>query len=169
MARHDLRCGDCGYRMNDVNIPVSQGARAWADVHPCPECGAGYLHAIPAIRLSLFSDGASLGGAHDFAKVTLPVEDPGAPGGFRQETVASLHDIRRLERESEIREANGEGRRMVWRDYSQDGSNRDRHTLGPDPTQTPNKTFLNGQPVLVRRGDPVVEAHGVPDEFKESA
>jgi hypothetical protein len=114
---------------------------------------------IPFARFSLFSDSGREGGA-SFAKFTLPVEDPGSPTGFREETVGSLTDIRRLERESEQREANGEGRRMVWRDYSQDHSNKHTHTLAPDPSLTPSKTYVNGQPVKIRRGDPVIADHG---------
>lgn len=187
MALHDLVCRRCGQVHQDVNIPVTVGARAYCRVTPCSQplyqydlrestplttvytnrpCG-GTLEPIPAIRLSLLSDGESKGGFSDFAKFSLPVEDPGAPGGFRQETIGSLRDIRRLEKESEQRERDGLGRRMIWRDYSQDVSNRDQHTLGEDPSLRPAKTFLNGQPVLTRRGDPVVEAHGVPPEFQE--
>jgi hypothetical protein len=114
---------------------------------------------IPQAKFSLFSDSDSEGGG-SFAKFTLPVEDPGAPGGFRQETVASLQDIRRLEKESEVRERNGEGRRMVWRDYSQDHGNKHTHTLGADPSLTPSKTFANGTPVKIRRGDLVIADHG---------
>lgn len=168
MARHDLRCVRCGAIHPDVDIPVTVGARKYCatGAHRCHHivnthyvC-MGELEPLPAIRISLFSDADSHGGRTDFAKFTLPVEDPGAPGGFREETIGSLADIRRLERESEQREANGEGRRMVWRDYSQDGSNRDRHTLGADPSRRPSKTFLNGTPVQIRRGDPVIADHG---------
>jgi hypothetical protein len=114
---------------------------------------------LPAMTISLFSDAATEGGS-SFAKFTLPVEDPGSPTGFRDETVASLADIRRLERESLQREANGEGRRMIWRDYSQDATNRDVHTIAPDPSMKAPKHYANGTPVKIRRGAPVVADHG---------
>ncbi len=179
MARHDLRCTLCGALHRDIDIPVTQGARAYCATAVCgaiPSAEAswwglcrGTLEPVPALRLSLFSDGGHEGGQRDFQKFPLPVEDPGAPGGWRQETLGSLQDIRRIERESAQRERNGEGARLVWRDYSQDVSNRDQHTLGQDPSLRPAKTYLNGTPVRVRRGEAVVADHGVPAEFQEQA
>ena len=160
MARHDFRCGVCGYVLRDHHVPTGQRASEHAPTCPNHQIGGPVRMAwIPAARFSLFSDAATEG-AGSFAKFTLPVEDPGSPTGFRDETVSSLADIRRLERESEQRERNGEGRRMVWRDYSQDASNRDRHTLGEDPSLKPAKHYSNGTPVKIRRGDPVVADHG---------
>ena len=151
MAVHDFRCLACDYRWNDVNIPVSIGARAGAPY--CPRCDVPTtMEPIIAIgRMSIFSE---------FAKFTTPVEDPGSPTGFRDETISTLGDIRRLEKESEQRERDGLGRRMIWRDYSQDQSNKDVHTMGPPPSETPSKTYTNGTPVRIRRGDPVVTDHG---------
>ena len=164
-ARHDLRCVDCGHVYRDVEIPISQGARAYCGTVGCFYCvGVGGLEPIPAIRLSLFSDGDSKSGSGDFTKFTTQIEDPSSPEGFRDVTISSLHDIRRLERESEQAERNGEGRRMVWRDYSQDPSNADTHTLGKDPSLAPNRTLLNGQPLQIRKGDPVVADHGTIDD-----
>lgn len=96
----------------------------------------------------------------DNQKFTTTVDDPGARGGQRVVEIDSLTTIRKLERESEQAERNGEGRRLVWRDFSQDRSNADVHTLGADPSLTPAKTFLNGRPVVSRRGDPVIADHG---------
>lgn len=164
-ARHDFRCPLCGWILRDHvgASPVSDPARN-------PRCtqyqwplGGTLMQWIPQAKFSGFSDGSSSGGRHDGTKVTIPVEDPGSPTGFRDETISSLSDIRRLERESEQRERNGEGRRMVWRDFSQDTSNQDQHTLGVDPSLTPSKTLSNGAPVTVRRGDAVSAAHGDPD------
>lgn len=115
-----------------------------------------WLPAMPGV--SLFSD-ADTHGKDSFAKFTLPVEDPGAPSGYRRTEVASLHDIRRLERESEARNRNGEGQVLRWRDYSQDRSNWDVHTIAPDPSLRPGR-LSNGQRVSVRRGAAVAEDHG---------
>jgi hypothetical protein len=141
----------------DVNIPITVGATRYCQDTWC-QCHAATLEPIPAIRLSLFSDGTPRNGPSDFTKFTTQIETP--DGGFRDVQVSSLHDIRRLERESEQAERNGEGRRMVWRDYSQDPSNIDVHTLGKDPSLAPSRTLLNGQPVEVRKGAPVIADHG---------
>lgn len=155
MAVHDLHCLGCDRIQQDVDIAISVGARAYCRTHCCPWC-QGPLEPVAAIgSMSLF---------HEFEKFTTPIEDPASPSGFRDVTVSTLADIRRLERESEQAERNGEGRRMVWRDYSQDPSNRDKHTLGEDPSMKPAKTYTNGQPVLVRRGDPVTADHGTLEE-----
>jgi hypothetical protein len=49
---------------------------------------------------------------------------------------------------------------VSWRDYSNDRSNIDVHTLGKDPSMKPDRTLLNGQPLTVRKGDPVTADHG---------
>lgn len=156
-ARHDFFCPTCHVEVrNHIGAtPISDPTR-----NPnCSSCGDPMTW-IPQARFSGFSDSDATAGRGSFAKTSIPVEDPGAPGGFRQETIGSLADIRRLERESEQRERNHEGRRMVWRDYSQDGNNRDQHTLGADPSIPLSKTLSNGAPVTVRRGDRVTTAHG---------
>jgi len=161
VSLHDYRCPDCGWVERDVYRPITLRA---SEVPPiCPKhqypLGGTRMEWIPQAKFSLFSDSGSDGG-DSFAKFTLPVEDPGAPGGFRQETVCGLSDIRRLERESEQREANGEGRKMVWRDYSQDHGNKHEHTLAKDPSVKVPKHYTNGTPVTIRRGDPVIADHG---------
>lgn len=94
-------------------------------------------------------------------KTRIPVEDPSTPSGYRWTEIDSLATIRRLERESEQSEKNGDGgRRMVWRDFSNDRSNADVHSLCPDPSRPIPKTFANGTPVKGRRGAAVVADHG---------
>lgn len=51
-------------------------------------------------------------------------------------TVGSLHEIRKIERQAEQQHRNGEGQPMVWRDYSQEHSNGDRHTLAKHLTRS---------------------------------
>ena len=161
MAHHDFRCPECGRVLRDVVVPTGQRASAHAPVCPSTILPGAVIRMewIPFSRFSLFSDSGKEGGS-SFAKFTLPVEDPASPTGYRDETVASLADIRRLERTSEQAERNGEGRRMIWRDYSQDRSNRDKHTIADDPGVKAPKFYSNGTPVKVRRGDPVVADHG---------
>ena len=159
MARHDYRCMLCG-DIREINVPVAIGASQhpeWCTSQEHPTVFVR-MDPVPAIRLSLFSDADSRSSPSDFTKATIQVETP--EGGFRDVTVSSLRDIRRLEKESEQAERNGEGRRMVWRDYAQDHSNQHVHTLGEDPSLKPSKTYVNGTPVLVRKGDPVTADHG---------
>jgi hypothetical protein len=156
MPRHDLVCARCG-TVSEQNIAAVVGARLWCREHACARCG-GELEPVPAIRLSLFSDADSRSSPADFAKATVQMETP--DGGFREVQVGSLRDIRRLERESEQAERDGYGRRMVWRSYAQDDSNWDKHTLGVDPSLRPAKRFSNGEPVVVRKGEPVTAQHG---------
>ncbi len=160
MPQADYRCPDCG-AIQTATFPW--GTRATALIVRCTAhqwpLGGTRMDWIPYARFSCFTDGAPHGPAST-AKFTLPVEDPGSPTGFRDETIGSLAAIRRLERESEQRERNGEGRRMVWRDYSQDPSNTHTHTLAPDPSIALPKTYTSGAPVAVRRGDPVTATHG---------
>jgi hypothetical protein len=49
--------------------------------------------------------------------------------GGRTYTVDSLHAMRKIERETERLAADRAGQPLVWRDYSQDKSNFDQHTL----------------------------------------
>lgn len=160
-ARWNFRCPSCGYRWENY-----AGARPLTDETLNPDCPRHeyespirmvWVPDMPGVSAYADSDAQ---GPNAFSKFTIPVEDPGSPTGFRDETIGSLADIRRLERESEQRERDGLGRRMIWRDFSQDRSNRDVHTMGPDPSLRPAKHYSNGTPVKVRRGDPVVADHG---------
>ena len=162
MAVHDYQCLACGEVRQDINVPVAIGASNHPEWCTCRVRFFTRMVPVPAIRLSLFSDADSRSSPHDFTKATIQVETP--EGGFRDVTVSSLRDIRRLEKESEQAERNGEGRRMVWRDYAQDHSNQHVHTLGEDPSLKPSKTFVNGTPVRVRKGDPVTADHGTIEE-----
>lgn len=130
---------------------MSVGARAYCATNYC-HCrigGPSTLEPIPAAHFSCFSDSER----GSFAKTTIPVEDPSSPTGFRDVTIGSLADIRRLEKSSEEAERNGEGRRMIWRSYSQDESNKDKHTIADDPSLTPSKVTQQGAPVSVGRGE----------------
>jgi hypothetical protein len=160
MPLADYRCPACG-AIRTAAFPF--GTRAPDLDVRCPAhqwpLGGTRMDWIPAARFSLFSDSGALG-PRSTAKFTLPVEDPRSPTGFRDETIGSLADIRRLERESEQAERNGEGRRMIWRSYSQDRGNAHVHTFGTDPSLVPSKRLSNGLPVGVQRGDPVTAVHG---------
>jgi hypothetical protein len=90
----------------------------------------------------------------------------------QQVTVGSLHQMRQIERLSEQQHRNGEGQPMVWRDYSQDRSNTDRHTLAPgghlnrpvDGYAGEDAGEIKVDPKLfrTRKGPAVARDHGAP-------
>lgn len=83
------------------------------------------------------------------------VEDVRSPTGQRTERVSSITDIRRIEKESEQRYANGEGRPFRWRDLSQDKSNRDVNTFGErEKVVIPESARKN-----IRKGKQVADDH----------
>jgi hypothetical protein len=68
--------------------------------------------------------------------------------------VNSLHDIRRIERESEQRARNGEGQPLVFRKYAQDRGNLHTSTLGENPSHKPRLTDSRGrQKISIRPVD----------------
>lgn len=120
MALHDYT--HCGKVARDINIPIAIGAVSGAP--PCPTCGET-MDWIPQVgRMDAYEP---------FTEFT--VKD----GRGHDVLVDSLAKLRKVERESETHERNGEGQRMVWRKYSQDPSNVHVHTLGQDPQQAPTK------------------------------
>lgn len=82
--------------------------------------------------------------------------------------IDSLHKLRQVERESEAMARNGEGAPMVWRDYSNDRSNFDRHTLARNGNHLqPVDGYAGGDDVKVdpsifkvRKGADVTKTHG---------
>ena len=72
-------------------------------------------------------------------------------GRNQKVTIDSLHKLRKVERESEQAAANGEGQAMHWRMWSQDRSNRDVNTHGPDPSERPDPAAVRKLRGGVRR------------------
>lgn len=151
---HDFRCSTCGTVVEDVYRSATEGAQFDPPIH----CEAPMIWLPQVGRFSAF---------HESEKFTTTIEDPSAPSGHRVVEIDSLQTIRRLERESEQAERNGEGRRMVWRDYANNRSNIDRHTIMPDPSLPLPRAYSNGTPVKARRGDPVTQAHGTLEDLHE--
>jgi hypothetical protein len=114
VANHDFWCRVCGEVFFDVNVPMAIGATAGAPEH----CGqrAAWMPAVGRM------DASSGPGFQAFTA---------RDGQNREVTVDSLRTLRRIERESEQQYRNGEGQPLVWRHYSNDPSNRDRHALHP--------------------------------------
>lgn len=59
-------------------------------------------------------------------------------GSYREETVSSVAEMRRIERESEQAARNGEGEAIRFRMWSQDRSNGEVNAFGPAPFETPS-------------------------------
>lgn len=121
MPLHDYACRWCGRILRDVYRPVDQRA---TDVPPhCPNisCGADmeWIPAAPAVDLQ-------------FTPLTLQRKQP--DGSYREETVSSVAQMRRIERESEVAARNGEGEQVRFRMWSQDRSNGDTNTFGSPDT-----------------------------------
>lgn len=86
---------------------------------------------IPAARFDMRTDGEGSSGS-SFQKFTV------LDGQNRPVEIDSLRKLRQVERESEQQARNGEGQQMVFRAFNNDGSNRDRGTLGEAPNQQPS-------------------------------
>jgi hypothetical protein len=119
MALHDFVCTTCGYRALDVDIPIAIGAVKGSPA--CPACFAP-MSWIPQV--------GRMDALEPFHQFTVEEE---VRGQTVTRSIGSLHDLRTAEREHEQLARNGEGRPLVWRDYSNNASNADVHTLSATP------------------------------------
>ncbi len=117
---HDFKCELCGVVYRDVEV-VSELSAMAAPFH-CSGCGALLLWIPKVGRMDAYEP---------FREFDVQVQRQG--GGTETRHIDSLSKLRQVERESEQRSRNGEGQPLVWRDYAQDQSNHDVHTLGADP------------------------------------
>lgn len=133
----DLECPACNVVFPDRYVPLtklaepdrSQGYRRdTVIIYPwCSICSpnGGY----PALRLRACPPRVRMDFDMTHAE-TIEVAQP--DGSVKRVTLDSLSKIRALERESEQRARDGEGQKMVWRDYSQNKTNQDVHTLAAE-------------------------------------
>jgi hypothetical protein len=150
MPQNHYRCPNCGtldlitYRVQDVGGPT------WPPRCVTPECFDVRMELAPQpgdYAFDLKTDGD---GGKGFQKFTvhrqLPTKD-----GLKQveETVDSVHALRRIERDSEQRYRDGEGEPQRFRAYAQGHSNMDVGSFGTagtiggrsyDSGQTPKKS-----------------------------
>lgn len=135
MPLHDLVCRICGRIQCDVYIPLikldvidtSQGYSRTSILGPRPICTHGGAPPIdfhppmeilpPRVGVDLYESGATT------------VWIPDGHGGQVERSIKSLRDIRRVEAETAA-----QGHPHIWRDYNQDHSNRDKHTIMDDPS-----------------------------------
>lgn len=162
MALHDYQCPVCGHIKRDVNVPISVGAQKGAPL--CPHRCQRYEHLGPYwVYMEWIPQVGRIDALESFQEFT--VEGPrGEP--IR---IDSLRKLRQVERLSEQGERNGEGTKMVWRDYSQDASNKDRHALTnqtPDQMADPRgaqpsiRSALRKGKLAPACGEPVTSVHG---------
>jgi len=97
----------------------------------CPNCGCiipDQYH--PASRALLGCPNCSLVMERSWARDSRPLFRPfTANDGTGDRTFSSIESVRRYERETERRADGREGQRIVFREYSQDHTNRDVNTL----------------------------------------
>jgi hypothetical protein len=117
MALHDYWCQTCGQVSVDVNVPIEIGATMGAPTH----CNRP-MRWMPQVGRMDASSGPGF--------TAFEARD----GQNRPVTVDSLHKMRQIERESEQHYRNGEGQPIVWRQYSNDSSNKHVHALHPQWT-----------------------------------
>ena len=160
MARHDFRCPACGY-VREVNVPVTVGASQAEVYHEdCFESLDDRERMVPIPAAPAMDFGPSGGTGFKGFSITEEVN-----GRLEHIQIDSLSALRKVERESEQRARNGEGRPLIWRDYNQDRSNGDVHTMAKDlgdphgvaPTVA---AATAAKKVTPRRGEAVTKAHG---------
>jgi hypothetical protein len=118
MPLHDYYDPVCNAVRPNVYVPVAIGATAGAPT--CETCGQR-LVPIPAAPALHYGDvkGAAF---HSFDTFD---------GRGQRVHVDSLQKLRRVEKEAEQAQRNGEGQPMVFRRWSQDCSNNDQSALHP--------------------------------------
>lgn len=139
MPIHDLYCLACGAERKGtycplVTLPEAEYHHGYkvtqaVDFPSC--CGAPMGFYPPRVAMDAYEPGT------EFQTEVLQPD-----GTHRHVMVDSLQAIRRLERESEQRQRDGEGQQMVWRDYSQDKGNQHEHSFAKDPAVKPDPAFL---------------------------
>lgn len=147
MPLHDYRCLADGTQLRDQYRPITEGARANPPL--CPTCHAP-MDWVPQIgRMDAYEP---------FQEIEV------YDNRNKRVMVDSLRKIRHMELESEKMARDGIGAPMRWRDYTQDRSNSDVHTIMPDPTPEIKPRTARGVSITRRSGDAVTADHGTIDE-----
>lgn len=113
----EFTCSGCGlieYRWQEwkpAEKPVYKGDEDPLPVH-CEGCGAEMFQDHAGISMDLLPESFVVDAQ------TIGREEPG------QVRISSLSEIRKIERESERKAANGEGQIIAFREFSQGRSNR---------------------------------------------
>lgn len=102
------------YPSEEIASPEVCGQPLMNCMQTCP----GLLEIVWGANIDLLPD--------DFE---IDMEMFGDGSDKRKVRVHSLQELRKIENESLRRAANGDGKPLIWRDLSQDRSNKDVHTL----------------------------------------
>jgi hypothetical protein len=125
---HDLYCPACGEIHTNVFLPLvtlpepvyEHGFLTTTRVDFPSHCGRRMSYIPPRVAMDTFTP------------FSTEIRQP--DGSYKSVAVDSLATMRRIERESEQRAKNGEGEAIRFRMWSNDRSNGDVNTFGPDPT-----------------------------------
>jgi hypothetical protein len=142
MALHDFWCQVCGTLLVDVNVPIALGARLGAPLH-CDTPAAW----MPQVGRMDASSGPGFTAFEARDSQNRPV------------LVDSLAKLRKIERQSEVDYRNGEGQPLVWRNYSNDASNKHVHALHPGWTggQAPDPAWVKKNAAGLAQGAAVAD------------
>lgn len=128
IIRHDLLCPDCGHTIRDhlIDNAIVMAAKAGErPLHPCPVCEADLGRFVDMVIL--YDSKTAYGNTLLSESFVIDVHD-----GHQnyQGRVSSLNELRAIERQSESNAKNIPGcTPLVFRDFSQDRSNRAVNTL----------------------------------------
>ena len=167
MPVHDCYCVVCGELHANVYLPlitlpqpiVEHGFVTSTFVEFPSHCGQPMSYIPPRVAMDA---------KEPFQRFSTEIRQP--DGSYQPVEIDSVSKMRRIERESEIRARNGEGEAIRFRMWSNDRSNGDMNTFGPDPapvlTPEAKKRFgLRGGTITtvdapeVTLGDGITEAN----------
>lgn len=159
-----MRCDQCGHE--EYRYPrflVGPSGHGTDDVRLREDClrRVVYMHKYPEdVMTTCRGELLTIPGFnHDLTKVDFEVDAETLTDGRQKGKVriSSLHELRQIENRSLQLAANGEGQPMIFRHFSQNKSNRSKHTLTGTPYEKgrakpkPSKSTLSGLPITAAR------------------
>ena len=156
MPSAHFACPECGARSLVVYAAADVGGPDWPP--PCYGCDTPMEQAPRPgdFGFDLRTDG---GGGKASQKFTIHRQVPTKDSLVQvAETISSLHDVQRIERDSEQRYRNGEGEPLRFRAAHQNASNLDVNSFGTSGT-IGGRTYDSGTPP-VKSGKVSVARHG---------
>lgn len=135
MPRHDFHCPTCG-AVREVYLPITQRATE-AEVYCDHPTDHRQVRALGLLNRRMQwvvprTVGFDCASGSTFKSFDFQQRQP--DGSYRTVTVSSVKQMRDLERSSEQAARNGEGEAIRFRAWSQNDSNGDTNSFGPDPS-----------------------------------